>query len=91
MATIYGEQLQDLLTSIAQYSMGRLHLAELKNRIWTTAQTISSYEERDLRKFLQWAEGQLDMVQFTRDADNVFSASLDIVRVIEDRVRDALD
>jgi hypothetical protein len=44
-------------------------------------------EELELHKFLQWAEGQLDMVQFTVDQENIFRESLKIVSQIEEQIQ----
>ena len=90
MTTIYEEQLRSLSEALAQYRDRRLTIDEIKARVWTTAQEVTSYEDRELRKFLQSAEGKLDMIQFTTDTENIFPASLEIVDAIEERIRTEL-
>jgi hypothetical protein len=85
--TIYRETLQDLKTACSKYRRHLLGIEELKAAVWEAAQTIVAVEELELHKFLQWAEGQLDMVQFTVDQENIFRESLKIVSQIEEQIQ----
>ncbi len=75
--TIYREELKRLLTDCEKYKNHLIGTEYLKNSVWQTAQTIISTDEQDLRVFLQQAEGQLDIIQFT--CEDIFSESLKIV------------
>jgi hypothetical protein len=85
--SIYPEALQRLKIACDQYRSHNLGIDELKAVVWQAAQTIVAIEERDLRKFLQWAEGQLDMIQFTTDKEVIFRESMKIVSEIQEKVK----
>jgi hypothetical protein len=63
--------------------IGALDLDGLKALVWEAASTIVAPQERQLRDFLQWAEGQLDMLQHTTDDAELFARSLEIVGRLE--------
>jgi len=78
----------DILTALSDdCEKYRNHLSdidELKTAVWNAAQAITNFEEKELRNFLQQAEGQLDMIQFT--SENVFEDSLGTVSEITEKI-----
>lgn len=82
--TIYQEELKNLLTACERYRRNHIGAEELKNSVWQTARAITNTEEQKLRNFLQQAEGELDMAQFT--CEDVFVESLSIVSGIPERI-----
>lgn len=84
---IYKSAAAALIDSCNAYRDREMTLPALKARVWEAAQSIVAIEEKALRSFLQQAEGRLDMVEHTRDEDEVFAATLRIVREIEDELR----
>lgn len=70
-----------LLTLCHDYAKSKLSLDELKAAVWSTAATLTSPQERELREFLQRAEGQLDTIQFT--VEEVRQSALEVVEAIE--------
>jgi len=82
--TIYQKELKNLLTVCEKYRKKHLGTEELKNSVWQTARTITDTEGEELRNFLQQAEGELDMVQFT--CEDVFGESLRIVSEITEKI-----
>lgn len=85
MPTIYPDQVRAVLKACLAYQDGKVDLDELKARIWEGAQAVVAVEEAEFRRFLQSAEGKLDVIQFT--AEDVRDSVLDVVRKIEARVR----
>ncbi|MBX3375132.1 MAG: hypothetical protein KF817_14985 [Phycisphaeraceae bacterium] len=85
MPTIYPDQVRAVLKACLAYQDGNVDLDELKARIWEGAQAVVAVEEAEFRRFLQSAEGKLDVIQFT--AEDVRDSALDVVRKIEARVR----
>ncbi len=82
---IYDEILKKLSDDCEKYRNCLSDIDELKNAVWQAAQAITYIEKKELRTFLQSAEGRLDMIQFT--SENVFEDSLEIVSEIIDRIR----
>lgn len=79
-----------LLTLCHDYAKSKLSLDELKAAVWSTAATLTSPQERELREFLQRAAGQLDTIQFTVEEDTiqftveeVRQSALEVVEAIE--------
>jgi hypothetical protein len=89
MATLYPEILLNLKRACERYRGRSLSLDDLKALVWEAASTIVTPQERELRDFLQWAEGQLDMIQFTTDDAGVFARSLEIVGRLEAKLQEA--
>lgn len=90
MATAYPELLEHLRIMLADYRAKRVAISDLQKAVWRTAEAVVSYEDRDLRKFLQSVEGKLDVLQFTIDPPEQFTASLDIIAALEDQLRKSL-
>ena len=68
MPTLYPDAVNSVLSSVALYRRREMSLDELKTAIWEAARAISSPTESDLHRFLQAAEGMLDVLQSTVDA-----------------------
>jgi hypothetical protein len=82
----YPKAARELLASCDAYLGGSASLAETKSAIWSAAQQIVLVDERELRDFLQAAEGRLDLIEHTTDAASVFQATLPVVREVHDRM-----
>jgi DNA-binding FrmR family transcriptional regulator len=65
-------------------------MSDLRVVIAEAADAIVSYEDRQLRKRLQWAEGKLDSLEHTTECHELFSAVMDVVTAVEEEVSKAL-
>lgn len=90
MSTKYPEAMRALLGQIEQFRRQELSLEDLKSALWETARVVSSHEERPLRTALQQAEGQLDMLQHTKDEGAVDAEVLKAIDLLEARIRAAV-
>ena len=82
----YPDTAQKLLAACDAYVNRQLALTDMKNAIWGSAQEIVLVDERDLRDFLQTAEGRLDVIEHTTDAAAVFEATTPVVREVGQRM-----
>lgn len=87
MATIYRMVLDDVERSCKEYRRRALTLDELKADLWKAASQVVAHDERSLRSFLQWAEGQLDIIQFTTDDAHIYDRTVEIVDQVDEMVR----
>lgn len=85
MGVLYPEEIRRVLSACQKYRDKEINIEELKAAIWGGAQGIVAHEERDLRKMLQWAEGQLDSIQFTKE--DVYPEALQIVAAVEQNLK----
>lgn len=88
MATLYPDMLRKLKLGCGRYRAKLLGIEDLKALVWEAASTMVAPQERELREFLQWAEGQLDMIQFTTDDAEDFARSLEIVGRLDAKLRE---
>ena len=51
---------------------------------------MTEHELRDLRRFLQSAEGKLELIRFTVDGERVFGHAVEVAREVGSQVRVAL-
>lgn len=61
--------LSGLLSDMANCLAGTADYWALAQRIWNTASAMTSYEDKLFREYLQWLEGNLDML-LNLDAKN---------------------
>lgn len=87
MATIYPTVLDEVERTCEEYRRRSLTLNDLKAALWKAASEVVAHDERSLRSFLQWAEGQLDMIQFTTDDAYLYGRTLEIVERVEEMMR----
>ncbi len=87
MATSYSTVLEEVERACGEYRQRTRTLDDLKATLWNAASQVVAYEEKSLRGFLQWAEGQLDVIQFTTDDAHLFDRSLEVVERVEEMVR----
>ena len=87
MATIYPVVLDEVERACREYRRRSLALDELKAGLWKAASEVVAHDERNLRVFLQWAEGQLDMIQFTTDEAYLYGRTLEIVERVEEMIQ----
>ena len=85
MPTVYPDQVRAVLRACIAYQDGNINIDELKAEIWEGAQAVLAVEEAEFRRFLQSAEGNLDVIQFT--TEDVRASAPELVRMIEARVR----
>ena len=76
--------LADLSSALERYRANTTSLDDLKATILATAERVTEYDRRDLRKLLVEAEGRLDMIQFTTDSDLIHGTTLPVLDEIED-------
>jgi hypothetical protein len=50
------------MVEVRKTIQGTMDYGELAQRIWNTASALTSHEDRKLRDYLQWFEGNLDML-----------------------------
>lgn len=86
MAGIYRAQAAELLARCQEYRRGERELEEIKAFIWGGTSVFVSPQDRELRDLMETTEGELDLIQFTVDADRVFPATLVPVSVLEARL-----
>ncbi len=83
---MYDDILTKLYNDCEKYRNHISDMDELKTAVWQAAQSLANFEEKELRYFLQQAEGRLDMIQFT--SENIFEDSLEIVSEITEKIRE---
>lgn len=90
--SIYEKTISNLLTSTKNYKQKKIKLDEYQLSIWRAASEIVLIEEKELRNFLQKAEGKLELLRFTVDENMIdtFEPSLKIVSEIEKRLQKEL-
>lgn len=81
--TLYPEIIRSLLEDCRYYRQRQKDLAALKSAIWHAAEQITALEDRELRRKLQQAEGELDSIQFTTDTDKIFPETLKALDALE--------
>lgn len=87
MATNYPQILNEVERACGEYRRKAQTLDELKATLWRAASEVVAHEERSLRDFLQWAEGQLDMIQYTTDDAKLHGQTLEIVERVEEMMQ----
>jgi hypothetical protein len=70
-----------------EYREGTAELDDLQKMLWDTAQALTAYEARHLREELQDAEGQVESIRFTVDAERVGGEVLKLLDDVEAKVR----
>ncbi|RME61350.1 hypothetical protein D6779_00240 [Candidatus Parcubacteria bacterium] len=81
--------LADLKRVIQQYEAKRVSLDELKATILATAERVTEYHRRTLRKLLLEVEGRLDMIQFTTDSHRVYDTTLPVLDVLKEALEES--
>jgi hypothetical protein len=84
---LYPQAVARARTACLDYRARRIGIEQLQTAIWSTSQEIVAVEEKELRRFLQNAEGRLDMLRFTVDQALLFERTLELVGEIEDYLR----
>lgn len=87
---LYPDVAVDVAQACRRYRDRLISEEELQQHLWKAAQTIVAIEEKDLREYLQHAEGQLELLRFTVDGDRVYDSALPLVSEIEKRVAEYL-
>jgi hypothetical protein len=85
---LYPQALARLRAACLDYRSHRIGIEQLQAAIWSAAQEIVAVEEKELRRFLQNAEGRLDLLRFTVDQSSLFDRTLELVSEIENYVRE---
>lgn len=76
-------ELAQLLVAIYAFQRGEMHIQDLQRVIWSTAEALTSFGDRQLRRQLESAESQLELIRFTSDSDKVRISSLTFVAELE--------
>jgi hypothetical protein len=84
--SLYPEVLRQLGNSCSQYRQRLIESEELQAGVRNAEELVTAYEERELRKFLHWAEGELELIRFTMNEDRAFQESLNVVSKIEETI-----
>ena len=82
--------LKHLLASIESFRHKAIELDELQRVLWSTAEGLTSREERDLRQALQDAENRLELIRFTVSREEVTDQVLQVLGAIQGQVKEAL-
>ena len=84
--------LADLNRAIQRYEAEKASLDELKATILATAERVTEYDRRALRRFLLEVEGRLDMIQFTTDSNRIHATTLPVLDELKQAIeRDEAD
>lgn len=81
--TIYPDIVRSLLEDCGRYRRREWTLDALKSAIWGATEQIISLEDRELRRYLQQTEAELDEMQFTLDSETLFDETLKVVERLE--------
>ncbi len=88
--TLYPRAVERLLQNCKDYRAGRISLGLLMRAILNAAEQIAAVEEKQLRRHLEQAEGELDTLEFTTDSSALFDAAVAVVVGIEAELCSAL-
>lgn len=80
---VYPEALARAKSACLDYRAKCIGIEQLQVAIWTASQEIAAVEEKELRRFLQNAEGKIDLLRFTVDQEALFDRALEVVGEIE--------
>jgi hypothetical protein len=83
----YPDAAQRLLATCDSYLSGEVDLLQLKAAVWETADTVVDVSEGATRRFLQAAEGDLDVIEHTTDTERTFEATLSVVEGIKTELK----
>jgi hypothetical protein len=87
METQHEFELGHLLSKMREYREGVADLDDLQKTLWGTAQALTAYEARYLREQLQDAEGRVESIRFTVDAERVRGEVLKLLDDVEAKVK----
>jgi len=87
---LYPEIMADVAEACELYRREIIREEELQRCLWKAVQTIVAIEEKELRDFLQRAEGQIELLRFTVDRDCLYRNTLATVEEIEMRAKEYL-
>ncbi len=90
MTTDLSTPLKSLLSTIDQFARREVDVEVLQAAVRLGEDSVSEYELRDLRNVLQSAEGKLELIRFTVDADRIFAEALKVAQDVGSRVRSTL-
>jgi hypothetical protein len=90
VATSYRNQVTRLLASISEFRAGRMSIVDLQKWVWSTADSIASLEEDAFRRFLEEAEGDIELTLYWVNSDAQAARLEEIVARVEARLRDEL-
>lgn len=76
-------ELDHLLTVVEAFRRRELDLETLQAAVWGAAQALTSFDDRELRRQLEAAEGRLEAIRFTTDDDQVRDAVLAFLEDVE--------
>ena len=63
----YPNVARDLVEACDDFVEGRIGLGEFQSWVLNVADQIALVDERDVREYLESAEGELEMIRFTSD------------------------
>lgn len=79
--------LRALLEAIGRFERGEVAVEVLQSAVRSAEDSVTEYERRDLRRFLQSAEGKLELIRFTADSEHVFDQALKVAQEVGAQVR----
>jgi hypothetical protein len=84
---IYPRIISHLLDMCQMLRERKITVEEFQIHVANDGEQIVAFEEKELRKFLEAAEGELELIRFTVDREKVFERSLEVVSRIEQRLK----
>jgi hypothetical protein len=87
MSTELSAPLKSLLETIDRLARGEVDVEVLQAAVRLAEDSVTEHELRDLRKYLQSAEGKLELIRFTVDSNHVVAEALKVAQDVGSRVR----
>lgn len=79
--------LRSLLETIEHFERGEVGVEIVQAAVRSAEDSVTEYEMRKLRRFLQSADGNLEFIQFTVESEDVFAEALKVARDVDSEVR----
>lgn len=83
-------QLRDLLEAVRAFKAGERDVEALQIAVRCAEESVTEFELRGLRRYLQGAEGRLELLRFTAEGDHLFREAVKVADEAAGQVRHAL-
>jgi hypothetical protein len=84
---LYPRTVARVKAACVEYRSGLIGVEQLQFAIWNASQEIVAVDERELRNYLQNAEGSLELLRFTVDETSLPGKALEVIAGIEDHLK----
>jgi hypothetical protein len=85
--TLTAAEVETLLNRIREFRDGERNIEDLQRALGLAAALTQAAEQNSLRDELNWAEGELDSLQFTTSGAEQRAAAMAVVERIENELR----